>query len=282
MTGHPIDMRRQGPASAVPIAVVVAAIACAGAGCGDSAPDATTARGTTLAQISDQRGKFVGDEVTVSGRIDEVVNQRLFVVSRTGAPWTRVAVLADKPLRALRSSEPPSDGQAVEVTGVLDAVDIRELRRDGGYFGAYAERVLADRALIRASDVTISPGAPSDDVASRTTPADVLRSPGRHLGELTTIEGRADRAFGGHAFTIDGLLVVSRLESTRSVQAGDFVEVTGPVRRFDRVRFEGGTGVELPESLSRFAGEPALHADIVNYAIPPPHRFPGTDPRQSR
>lgn len=115
-----------------------------------------------------------------------------------------------------------------------------------------------------------------------TTPADVLRNPQRHLGELTTIEGKADEVFGEHAFKIDGLLVVSRQTELDAVSEGDYVEVTGPVRRFDETRFESRTGVELPNSLSRFAGEPMLQADIVNYAVPPPHSDAGIDPKSLR
>lgn len=101
-----------------------------------------------------------------------------------------------------------------------------------------------------------------------------------YIGTRVTVEGAVARKIGPHAFTIteDGLLgplggevlVVSR-ESVElpldrpgalGVTAGDTVEVTGPVRRFDLADLERDLGT--PFDLGEFAdweGRPAILVD---------------------
>lgn len=67
---------------------------------GDSGETTATEQGATLAELVEKRGKYVGETVTVTAEIDEIVNQRLFLLGNRGEAWTRVAVLTDEALAA--------------------------------------------------------------------------------------------------------------------------------------------------------------------------------------
>lgn len=234
----------------------------------------------TISEISNHRGKYLDETVTVRAEIQKIFHPKLLVIGPDGDSSKRVVVRTSKPLQAADSRRTPRAGQTIEVTGEVDAVDLEELRRSGEPLTDGPGPDLADRALIRATRFELTPGMPSAGDAAETEPSEVLANPGRYRGELTTVSGKAGRVYSPNAFSIAGLLVVTTLNSGADVFEGDELEVTGPVRRLDleRIRREQ-RDLALPRELSRLEGEPVLVARVVNRAGRPPHPRTGVDPR---
>ena len=233
----------------------------------------------TVENIANNRGRYIGERVTLSGEVAEVITQKLFVLRGARPGDERVVVASSKSLASLGGREMPGEGDRVRLSGEVDAIDLAELRDRFGPLGGDAERVLRDQAFIRADSLTFTPSTPPPRAKADLTPADILDDPEKRLGELTTVDGRADDVYGPNAFTLGDLLVVTKLNEAAAVEKGDFVEVTGPVRRFDRRRLEREAGVDLPGELGRYAGKPVLWAKNLNYAVPPAHRESGVDPQ---
>lgn len=235
--------------------------------------------GVSVSEIAHQRGKHLGDTVTLRAEIQEIYSPKLLLIGPDEDPSERIVVATEKPIQAKESRASPREGQLVEVTGRVDAVDLRELNEGGDPVAESAERDLADRALIQAERLVLTPAGPPESDRAEVKPREVLAHPERHLGDLTTVSGTADRVYSPHAFSLNGLLVVSGLNGADEVFAGDSLAVTGPTRRFDARELEGETGVDLPAELDRFEGEPVIVARGLSRAGKPPHPQGGVDPR---
>lgn len=111
--------------------------------------------------------------------------------------------------------------------------------------------------------------AESDTV--RTT--EVIESPSEYIGEEVTVRGEIEESHGNQAFILneEGLfgqdLLVIKDQSLTSNKAdeGDFVEVTGTVRRFSPTEIERDLGVALSPELQAQAqeGDPVIIAKEV-------------------
>lgn len=116
----------------------------------------------------------------------------------------------------------------------------------------------------------------------------VLAEPERFLGKPAILTGQVEEILSPRAFTVGEpgllgreLLVISRTplaaptarSATRPILEGDFAQVSGEVRRFDRAAFERDAGISLKDEFDVFGedlaarqGDPAVQADIVTFS----------------
>ncbi len=220
--------------------------------------------GVTVSDIVNQRGKYLGQTVVVSGAIEEILGEGAFTIrgpeEATGEGLLIVAEdgaivpLEDRPPRSATDDE-----TVVRVRGVVNNTDLRELSEFGEKIPDDRLEPFGDAPVVMAESITVSPDVPppSDDEA--VTVDDVVEDPKRFRGELTTVGGRVTEELGRNAVIVDGeLLVVSPLNPLTTLSEGDLARFIGPVRPFDIEEFERELDVDLKDRLERYEGDPAI------------------------
>ena len=198
----------------------------------------------TLEELNENRGKYLGRTVTVDGSIKSIVGPSSFTLEPD--PGNVVLVVAKEPLEASRP-KPVSDGERVRVTGRVTSSDAAEDDIALEFPGEEPGRRFGDAPVILDATVTVTPGSDPED-SEALTGAELSARPGEYVGELTTVNAEVGQVLEPGAFTVDGLLAVSKLEAADQLSAGEQVQLTGQVRRFEPDKLQSDYGVTLPGS----------------------------------
>ena len=201
--------------------------------------------------LADEAQSFVGQQVTVSATISEVVSpaafriggedfggQSLLVLSAPAADFTDLGLELDQEL---------VDSEAVvQVTGTVRQFDIAEFEEEFGvdYDDAVFEPFEGENVIVADRVVTLT-------------------------GQEVTVAGEVETVLSTVAFRLAGVgwdvLVLDAQQA--AVSESDFVQVTGTVRRFDLATFEQEFGTDLDDALYEpFEGDLVLVAQSVQPA----------------
>ncbi|WP_225752621.1 hypothetical protein [Actinotalea sp. Marseille-Q4924] len=230
-------------------------IALAGAltltGCADSAgpEEGTTAEDVADAEPDAGGGVLLGRDVTISAAADEVIGEGAVVLDAGDATDELLVLAADGTFEALESAEDVVDEERVlQVQGTVRRLDVAALEEELGL--DWDDEEIADwegEAVL---------------VADR---LDTL------AGESLTFAGDVTELLGTTAFRVAGSgwdVVVLDAEQAQ-VEVGDYVQVSGTVRRFELSAVEAEYGAELEEAVYEpYVGDLVLVADTVTVTEP--------------
>ena len=99
----------------------------------------------------------------------------------------------------------------------------------------------------------------------------VMNSPSQYEGQTVTVNGTVADTINPNAFTVQDpsakgkqMLVVGAANVIPSLKAGDQVQVSGKVQKFNVTAFNTNLGVNLPQSqFKKYNGQPAIEASSV-------------------
>ncbi len=235
--------------------------------------------GVTLSEVVDHPEPMWGAAVTISARVDEVIDPRTMLIGNDKfVVGDRLLVVGASELVSLL--EQPTSliavGAVAQVTGVVRPFDIAALETETGADLDEAALVIYDRrSVLVAESITLNPHVPlrqgdpemgaSAGYDDGVTIMELRRDPERYLGQSVVISGEVEHVFGPYAFWVRdvGILVISP-----SPRPGLFDEssayVRGEVRPFDRTALEAELGITLDdERLAELAGKPVIIAEWI-------------------
>ena len=230
--------------------------------------------GATIDEITDSPGPFLGQTVTVSGEVDQVLGPRAFTIGGDdfiGEDELLVVGANDLPQLIGRSELPGRPAgellaadDVVQVTGPVRRFDLAAVEREIGFDlddGLFAE--WAGRPAVVARTVRLSPRLDVEPAGVPVALPDLADDPDRYFGGRVTTAGRVTRVLGPSAVVLNDRLLVagSGDDLPGDLQEGDVIQVTGPFRRFDLGAFERELGTDLQDNLfAEFRDRPALIA----------------------
>jgi hypothetical protein len=234
--------------------------------------------GVTLSEVVDHPDPMWGASVTISARVDRVIDARTMLIGND-KPVVGDKVLVVGTAELVRLLDQPAPlipvGAVAQVTGVVRPFDIPALEAatgadlDDAALAGYDRRSAMVVDAIALNPGGIGQGDPemgaSAGYDSGVTIQEIRRDPERYLGQSVLVSGEVERVFGPYAFWVRdvGVLVISP-----TPRPGLFDEssayVRGEARRFDRAALEAELGIDLDDGrLAEFAGQPVIVAEWI-------------------
>ena len=231
-------------------------------------------RGVNLTEVAGHPQVMRGRTVTISGRVLEPPEARVFTVGND-APFVgdRVPVVHPTDLSAvIPTGARIGEGDVVRVTGEVLLRDDAEAELDIALPGG-GEGVLVAEAIAVNPEVSTGPGDKelpfwSDGYDLGLTAYDIAVHTDDYLGMTVTVSGEVEQLLGDRVFAFSDFLI---LAAAREPQPEVFVEatayVTGEVRRFDRASVEAELGIDLGDALTGREGAPTIVARTVEVVV---------------
>jgi len=235
--------------------------------------------GVTLSEVVDHPEPMWGASVTISARVDQVIDPRTMLIGNDKlVVGDQVLVVGTAELVSLLDQPAPlvPVGAVAQVTGVVRPFDIAALEAEtGADLDDAALAAYGRGSAMVAESITLNPHVPhrqgdpemgaSAGYDSGVTIQEIRRDPERYLGQSVVVSGEIEHVFGPHAFWVRdiGILVISS-----TPRPGLFDEsgayVRGEVRRFDREALEAELGITLDDGrLAELAGKPVIVAEWI-------------------
>jgi hypothetical protein len=121
---------------------------------GERRMSGTLAQDATVEEVTEQRGRYIGERVVLGAQIDAIVAPRVLMLE--GDPGNHLFVVTQRPVERLGGMG-VSDGDRVTVTGTVTATDTVEVQR-ALEPGGGEPPVFHDAAAIVAKHIDVAPG----------------------------------------------------------------------------------------------------------------------------
>ena len=212
----------------------------------ETAAEETAAEDAAAGGLAEEAGTLVGQEVTVSATVTEVVSEYAIRIG-AGTSETLLVLSAGGPLSemGLEDAEAAAENEAVvQVTGTVRQFDPVSFEEEYGigYTDGLYEAYEGENVIVADSITTLA-------------------------GESVTVAGEVTELISTVAFRLGGVgwdvLVLDAAQA--AVDSGEAVQVEGTVRRFEIATIEEELGTDLDDALyEEFEGQLVLVADTVS------------------
>ena len=230
----------------------------------------------TIAEITTNPDRFVGQTLTLRGEVDAHIDRRVFTISDGDYVGdNELLVLSAEPLPFIEGRTPDSPliaDDLVRLTGPVRLFDPAEAERELGV--VLDDPRLSDwigRPAIVARSLRLIPREDTAGVYGiPVSTADLVADPGAFQGRTVTATGEITQVLGPESFVLNGQVLVSYAQGPvpdRAPAVGQFVFVNGQFRQFDLAAFEQEIGRDLPDdTFAPFNGQPAIVVSTIRPA----------------
>lgn len=217
---------------------------------------------TTVGAISQDPQSFIGERVTVSGEVSEVITPFSWVLGgEQFVGGAELLVIGPPPAVGVTDVEEqevyPQD--IVQVSGEVREFNRAELEEEwGAEFPAEAFEGREGEAVLVGESVSLTPRVRDAD-ADMVDIADILDDPGSYQGELINVSDTISEAISGSVFVLgDGLVVVDTtgMLAETALEEGVQIEATGEILDADQADVGDA-------DLTGYEGNPVLHAEFI-------------------
>lgn len=197
---------------------------------------------STIEEITDSIGKWLGKTVTVTGTIENVREGSTFTIEN------EAYLDSERILVINRSEEPipelPAENIALQVTGTVEEVKSTE----------FVEGIDADLSSSVPDDLKDKPAIFADSIILAPDPREIIEIPANFYGRNVAVEGKVAEILGDNAFTLAQLsyalsedkdLLVLNMTSESIPANGAEVAIKGEVRPYDRQQLERDYGEQI-------------------------------------
>ncbi len=242
--------------------------------------------GTTISEIVQAPNTYVGQTVTVSGAVNDVIGPRAFTLGGDelyGDAELLVVSAKDIPTPQARTpGEALLSRDVVQVTGPVSLFNLAEFERDVGVdLDDIAFEDWAGKPAVIAQSLDLTPFVAQSEAVgeglTNITLDKITENPAAFAGQRVVVDGGVNVVLNENAFTIadntlldtNEMLVLNATGQAleRALAANEPVIVLGTVRTFNLAELEQDLGYDLQDDMfTDYEGKPVIVAGNVSVA----------------